>query len=75
VRDLKGYYLVFGHHLLNARPPLKIQRVDVPVRLEKRLAALLDELLARSANGRIEWKDENGRSLKEIQEENLPYAQ
>ena len=32
-------------------------------------------LLARSANGRVEWKDENSRSLKEIQEENLPDAQ
>jgi catechol 2,3-dioxygenase-like lactoylglutathione lyase family enzyme len=44
VRDLYGYYLVFGHHLLNAGPPLKIERVDVPVRLEKRLAALLQDL-------------------------------
>jgi hypothetical protein len=26
-------------------------------------------LLARSANGRIEWKDDKGRTLKEIQEE------
>jgi catechol 2,3-dioxygenase-like lactoylglutathione lyase family enzyme len=44
VRDLNGYYLVFGHHLLNAGPPVKIERVGVPVRLEKRLAALLDDL-------------------------------
>jgi catechol 2,3-dioxygenase-like lactoylglutathione lyase family enzyme len=44
VRDLNGYYLVFGHHLLCAGPPVKIERVDVPVRLEKRLAALLDDL-------------------------------
>lgn len=44
MRDLHGYYLVFGHHLLNAGPPLKIERVDVPVRLEKRLAALLQDL-------------------------------
>jgi catechol 2,3-dioxygenase-like lactoylglutathione lyase family enzyme len=44
VRDLYGYYLVFGHHLFNAGPPLKIERVDVPVRLEKRLAALLQDL-------------------------------
>jgi catechol 2,3-dioxygenase-like lactoylglutathione lyase family enzyme len=44
VRDLYGYYLVFGHHLLNAGPPIKIQRVDVPVRLEKRLVALLQDL-------------------------------
>jgi catechol 2,3-dioxygenase-like lactoylglutathione lyase family enzyme len=44
VRDLNGYYIVFGHHLLNSAPPIKIERVDVPVRLEKRLAALLQDL-------------------------------
>jgi catechol 2,3-dioxygenase-like lactoylglutathione lyase family enzyme len=44
VRDLDGYCLTFGHRLLNAGPPLQIERVDVPVRLEKRLAALLRDL-------------------------------
>jgi hypothetical protein len=44
VRDLYGYHLVFGHHLFNAGPPIKIERVDVPMRLEKRLAALLQDL-------------------------------
>jgi uncharacterized glyoxalase superfamily protein PhnB len=44
VRDLHGYYLVFGHHLFNAGPSIKIQRVHVPVRLETRLAALLQDL-------------------------------
>jgi catechol 2,3-dioxygenase-like lactoylglutathione lyase family enzyme len=44
VRDLYGYHLTFGHHLYNAGPPIKIERVDVPVRLEKRLAALLQDL-------------------------------
>jgi len=44
VRDLYGYRLIFGHHLLNAGPPIKIERVDVPVRLEKRLASLLYDL-------------------------------
>jgi len=44
VRELHGYYLVFGQHLLNAGPPIKIERVAVPVRLEKRLAALLQDL-------------------------------
>jgi catechol 2,3-dioxygenase-like lactoylglutathione lyase family enzyme len=44
VRDLHGYYLTFGHHLLNAGGPIEIERVDVPVRLEKRLAALLQDL-------------------------------
>jgi hypothetical protein len=44
VRDLNGYYLSFGQHLLKAGPPIKIERVDVPLRLEKRLAALLQDL-------------------------------
>ena len=44
IRDPYGYYLCFGHHLLNAGPKLTIERVDVPVRLEKRLAALLEDL-------------------------------
>jgi hypothetical protein len=44
VRDLYGYYLSFEHHLFNAGPPIKIERVDVSVRLEKRLAALLLDL-------------------------------
>lgn len=46
VRDLNGYHLVFGHHLLGAGEPVEIERVDVPVRLEKRLAALLADLAA-----------------------------
>ncbi len=44
VRDLHGYLLGFGHHLFNAGPAIEIERVDVPVRLEKRLAALLHDL-------------------------------
>ncbi|HEV8484927.1 MAG TPA: VOC family protein [Blastocatellia bacterium] len=44
VRDLDAYLLNFGHRLPGAGPPVKIERVDVPVRLEKRLAALLDDL-------------------------------
>ncbi|HEV7674196.1 MAG TPA: VOC family protein, partial [Candidatus Angelobacter sp.] len=44
VRDLHGYRLAFGHPIFNAGPPLKIERVEVPVRLEKRLAALLHDL-------------------------------
>jgi catechol 2,3-dioxygenase-like lactoylglutathione lyase family enzyme len=44
VRDLHGYELGFGHHLFNTGPPLKIERVDMPVRLEKRLAGLLRDL-------------------------------
>jgi len=44
VKDLNGYVLTFGHRLLDVGPPVKIERVDVPVRLEKRLAALLHDL-------------------------------
>jgi catechol 2,3-dioxygenase-like lactoylglutathione lyase family enzyme len=46
IRDLHRYELGFGHHLFNAGPPLEIERVSVPVRIEKRLAALLDDLAA-----------------------------
>ena len=44
VRDLYGNRLTFGQHLFNAGEPIKIERVDVPLRLEKRLAALLQDL-------------------------------
>jgi uncharacterized glyoxalase superfamily protein PhnB len=44
VRDQDGYELGFGHRLHDAGPPLEIERVDVHVRLEKRLAALLHDL-------------------------------
>jgi uncharacterized glyoxalase superfamily protein PhnB len=44
IRDLNGYELSFGHHLHNAGPAIEIERVDVSVRLEKRLAALLNDL-------------------------------
>jgi catechol 2,3-dioxygenase-like lactoylglutathione lyase family enzyme len=44
VRDLHGYLLSFGHRIHNTGPALEIERVDVPVRLEKRLAAALSDL-------------------------------
>ncbi|HEX5727054.1 MAG TPA: VOC family protein [Longimicrobiaceae bacterium] len=44
VRDPDGNHLSFGHNLFNLGPPVEIERVDVPVRLEKRLAALLHDL-------------------------------
>ena len=44
VRDLAGNYLSFGHYIYNTGPKEVIERVDVPVRLEKRLAALLQDL-------------------------------
>lgn len=47
VRDLDGYALTFGHRIPNREPPLEIERVDVAVRLERRLAAVLADLAAR----------------------------
>ena len=44
IRDLNGYELVFGHRIYSMGTPIKIKRIDVPVRLEKRLAALLQDL-------------------------------
>ena len=47
VRDLDGYALTFGHRLPARKPPVEIERVDVPIRLESRLAAVLRDLAAR----------------------------
>lgn len=44
VTDPDGNYIGFGHYIYNQGPPIRIERVDVPVRLEKRLAALLADL-------------------------------
>jgi len=44
VRDPDGNDLSFGHYIYNTGPAEVIERVDVPVRLEKRLAALLHDL-------------------------------
>jgi len=46
VKDLYGYRLVFGHHIYSVGPKIKVERVDVTVRLEKRLAGLLTDLAA-----------------------------
>jgi catechol 2,3-dioxygenase-like lactoylglutathione lyase family enzyme len=46
VKDLYGYRLVFGHPIYSVGPKIRIERVDVPVRLEKRLAGLLQDLAA-----------------------------
>ncbi|MFL5381791.1 MAG: VOC family protein [Longimicrobiaceae bacterium] len=46
VRDLYGYWIGFGQHIFTVGEPVPIERVDVPVRLEKRLAALLHDLAA-----------------------------
>lgn len=44
IRDLYGNILAFGHGIQHVGPPVKIERVDVPVRLEKRIAAVLKDL-------------------------------
>lgn len=44
VRDLNGYALTFGHYIYTVGPPVPIERVDIPMRIEKRLAALLHDL-------------------------------
>lgn len=44
VKDLHGYRLRFGHRLFGAGAKIRIERVDVSLRLEKRLAALLRDL-------------------------------
>lgn len=44
VRDQAGYRLSFGHYIYSIGDPIRIERVDVPVRLERRLAALVEDL-------------------------------
>ncbi|MEC5144270.1 VOC family protein [Chitinophaga sp. 212800010-3] len=44
VKDPYNNYLGFGHYIYNQGPPVKIERISLPVRLEKRLAAVLEEL-------------------------------
>lgn len=44
IRDQHGYRLGFSQQAPRREPALQIERVDVPVRLEKRLAALLADL-------------------------------
>ena len=47
IRDKYGNVMVFGVRMMGGTgEPLKIERVEVPVRLEKRLAALLKDLAA-----------------------------
>ena len=46
IRDADGNYLGFGNYIYNQGPPVKIERVDVSIRLEKRMAALLHDLAA-----------------------------
>ena len=47
MRDRDGHALTFGHRLPSREPALEIERVNVTVRLERRLAALLGDLAVR----------------------------
>lgn len=44
VKDPWGNVLGFGQYIMSTEPKLKIERVDLPLRLEKRLAAVLKDL-------------------------------
>jgi hypothetical protein len=44
ITDPYGNILSFGHNIQHMGPPVPVKRVDLPVRLEKRLAALLNDL-------------------------------
>lgn len=44
VEDPDGNLVGFGHYIYNQGPAISIERVEIPVRLEKRLAALLHDL-------------------------------
>jgi catechol 2,3-dioxygenase-like lactoylglutathione lyase family enzyme len=46
VRDRDGNRLDFGHPIFNVGPPIEVERVELPIRLEKRLAAVLRDLAA-----------------------------
>jgi catechol 2,3-dioxygenase-like lactoylglutathione lyase family enzyme len=43
-KDLDGNWIGFGQHVFTLGDKIEIQRVDVPVRLEKRMARVLAEL-------------------------------
>jgi catechol 2,3-dioxygenase-like lactoylglutathione lyase family enzyme len=46
VRDLCGYHLCFAHYIHSVGEPVLIERVDIPLRIEKRLGGLLRDLAA-----------------------------
>lgn len=46
--DLDGYKLGFGQHLPSSGPEIEIEREDVTIRIEKRLAGLLRDLAGES---------------------------
>lgn len=55
VSDPWGYQLTFGHYIYSVGPAVEIERVDVPVRLEKRLAAVLRDLADFKRKHRLDY--------------------
>ena len=60
LNDLHGYRLRFGQHDFRSGPPVKVERVEIQARIEKRLAALVQELA-----------EHKGMSVGEMLEETL----
>lgn len=46
IRDPDGNRLAFGHRIHHVGPAVEVERVEVTVHIEKRLAALLEDLAA-----------------------------
>lgn len=44
IADLDGNKIGFGHYIYNQGPSIMIERVEIPVRLERRLAEVLEDL-------------------------------
>ena len=44
IKDFNGYHLRFGQHDFRSGPPVKVERVDVQARIEKKLASLMADL-------------------------------
>lgn len=63
VEDPNGYLLRFGQHDFRSGEPVKVERVERTVRIEKRLATLLDDLVQHK-----------GMTLGELLEETLLHS-
>ena len=44
IKDFNGYHLRFGQHNFRSGPPVKVERVDVQARIEKKLASIMADL-------------------------------
>jgi hypothetical protein len=57
IQDLDGYALTFGHRLPSREPAVEIERADVPVRLERRLAVVLADVAVRKQPAQLEERE------------------